>query len=117
MRLLARWGALALAFWLATNIVPGITVNGGVRTYFWVALLFGMINALLGSFIKIVTLPATILTLGLFLIIVNTAMLSLTARWSDKFDVTGFWSALWASVIISVTTSVLSVFYKKAPRL
>jgi len=114
MKLLFRWAALALAFWAATAIVPGITVNGKVGTYLWVALLFGLINAGLGSIVKILTFPVTIITLGLFLIVINAAMLSLTSRWSSALDVKDFWSALFASVIISVVTTLLRGFYKRS---
>ena len=101
-----RWAALAFSMWVATLIVPGITVHGGVGTYLWVALLFGLINSIFGSIIKVLTFPVSILTFGLFLFIVNAAMLSLTARWSEKLDITGFWSALFASLIISVITTL-----------
>ncbi len=114
MKLLLRWLAIALAFWVATTLVPGIEVKGGFTTYLWVALLFGLINTILGSIIKVLTLPAVILSFGFFLLVINAAMLSLTARWSDKLDVTGFWSAFWAALIISVFTSLLSRVYKKA---
>jgi putative membrane protein len=108
MRLLIRWAALAISFWVATALVPGIEVSGGPGTYLWVALLFGLLNVTLGSFLKLLTLPAVILTLGLFLIVINAAILMLVSQWSDKFEVTGFWSAVFASIIISVVTSVLS---------
>lgn len=101
-----RWAALAFSMWVATLIVPGITVHGGVGTYLWVALLFGLINSIFGSIIKVLTFPVSILTFGLFLFIVNAAMLSMTARWSGKLDITGFWSALFASLIISVITAL-----------
>ncbi|MCX6428190.1 MAG: phage holin family protein [Actinobacteria bacterium] len=114
MRLIFRWAALALAFWAATALVPGITVNGGVGTYLWVALLFGLINAILGSIVKVLTFPATILTFGLFIFVINAAMLSLTARWSDSLNVKDFWSALFASLIITIVTSFLRKFYSKA---
>ena len=93
--------------WIATLIVPGITINGGLGTYLWVALLFGLINSVFGSIIKVLTFPVSIVTFGLFLFVINAAMLSLTARWSEKLEVTGFWSALLASLIISVITTVL----------
>ena len=108
MRLLIRLAALAISFWVATALVPGIDVTGGAGTYLWVALLFGLLNATLGSLLKMLTLPAVILTLGLFLIIVNAAILMLVSQWSEKFEVNGFWSAVFASIIISVVTSVLS---------
>ena len=106
MRLLFRWAILALSMWVATLVVPGITVNGGVTTYLWVALLFGLINSIFGSIIKVLTFPVSIVTFGLFVFVINAAMLALTARWSDKLDVTGFWSALFASLIISAITTI-----------
>ena len=113
MRLIFRWAALALAFWAATAIVPGIKVHGGIGTYLWVALLFGLINAVLGSIVKVLTFPVTLVTFGLFIFVINAAMLSLTARWSSALYVRDFWSALFASLIISLVTSVLRGFYRK----
>jgi len=104
--ILVRWAVLAFSMWIATLVVPGITVHGGVGTYLWVALLFGLINSIFGSIIKVLTFPVSIVTFGLFLFVVNAAMLSLTARWSSKLDVTGFWSALFASLIISFITTL-----------
>ena len=112
--ILVRWAVLAFSMWIATLVVPGITVNGGVGTYLWVALLFGLINSVFGSIIKVLTFPVSIVTFGLFLFIVNAAMLSLTARWSAKLDVTGFWSALLASLIISVITTIFKSTKKLA---
>jgi putative membrane protein len=112
--ILVRWAVLAFSMWIATLVVPGITVNGGVGTYLWVALLFGLINSFFGSIIKVLTFPVSIVTFGLFLFVVNAAMLSLTARWSEKLEVTGFWSALFASLIISVITTLFKSTKKLA---
>lgn len=112
--LLVRWAVLAFSMWIATLVVPGITVDGGVTTYLWVALLFGLINSFFGSIIKVLTFPVSIVTFGLFLFVVNAAMLSLTARWSEKLEVTGFWSALFASLIISVITTLFKSSKKLA---
>ncbi len=112
--LLVRWAVLAFSMWIATLVVPGITVDGGVATYLWVALLFGLINSFFGSIIKVLTFPVSIITFGLFLFVVNAAMLSLTARWSEKLEVTGFWSALFASLIISVITTLFKSTKKLA---
>jgi putative membrane protein len=114
MNLIIRWAVLAFAMWVSTLAVPGITVNGGFTTYLWVALLFGLINSIFGSLIKVLTFPVSIVTFGIFLFIVNAAMLSLTARWSEKLDVTGFWSALFASLIISAITTIFKASKKKA---
>ena len=112
--LLVRWAVLAFSMWIATLVVPGITVDGGVTTYLWVALLFGLINSFFGSIIKVLTFPVSIVTFGLFLFVVNAAMLSLTARWSEKLEVFGFWSALFASLIISVITTLFKSTKKLA---
>jgi putative membrane protein len=108
VNLIARLIAGALAFWAATSLISGVSVNGGAWSYLWVALLFGLINGILGSILKLLTLPAILLSLGLFSLVVNAAMLMLTARWSDRLDVTDFWSALWASLIISIITTIIT---------
>ncbi|MCF8552860.1 MAG: phage holin family protein [Candidatus Planktophila sp.] len=108
MKLLVRWAALALSFWVATALIPGIDVKGGFTTYLWVALLFGLLNATLGSLLKLLTFPAVILTLGLFLVVVNAAMLMLVSRWSEKLEVENFWAAIFAAIIISVITRLVS---------
>ena len=110
--LLIRWAVLAFSMWIATLVVPGISVDGGLTTYLWVALLFGLINTFFGSIIKVLTFPVSLVTFGLFLFVVNAAMLSLTARWSEKLEVAGFWSALFAALIISVITTILKPIKK-----
>ena len=112
MNLLVRLTAGALGFWAATSLISGITVNGGAPTYLWVAALFGLVNGLIGSLVKLLTLPAILLSLGLFAFVINAAMLMLTARWSDRLDVNNFWSALAASLIISIVTTVISRSFK-----
>ena len=112
--MLIRWGALTVSFWVVTAVIPGIDVKGGFTTYLWVALLFGLLNATLGSLLKLLTLPAVILTLGLFLVVVNAAILVLVARWSDKLDVNNFWSAIFAALVISVITRLISGVTQKA---
>ena len=114
MKLLVRWGALALSFWVATALIPGIDVFGGFATYLWVALLFGLLNATLGSLLKLLTLPAVILTLGLFLVVVNASILMLVSRWSDKLEINNFWSAIFAAIVISLVTSFVTSFNRKA---
>jgi putative membrane protein len=102
----------AFAFWGATSLLDGITVNGGAWSYLWVALLFGIINGVIGSSVKLLTLPAILLSLGLFTFVINAAMLMLTARWSSALDVKDFWSALGASLIISIVTTIINRTFK-----
>ena len=112
MNLIVRLIAGALAFWAATTLITGLTVNGGAWTYLWVALLFGVINGVLGSIVKLLTLPAIVLSLGLFSFVINAAMLMLTARWSSALDVEDFWSGLGASLIISIVTTIINRTFK-----
>ena len=104
---------MALAFWVATQLVPGIKVEGSTWSYFWIALLFGAINVTIGSLVRVFTFPAVILTLGLFLIVVNAAMISLTARWSDLLTVEDFWSAIFAALIISLINWLSTNIFKR----
>ncbi len=112
MNFIVRLIAGALAFWAATTLISGVTVNGGAWTYLWVALLFGLINGVIGSIVKLLTLPAILLSLGLFSFVINAAMLMLTARWSQRLDVVDFKSALFASLIISIVTTVINRVFK-----
>ncbi len=115
MKIFIRWGLNAIAIWAAT-LIPGIHVHGGVWSYLWLALLFSVINIFIGTTIKLLTLPAVLLTLGLFLWVINAAMLMLTARWSSALTIDSFWSALFAAFVISFVSSFLNKTIKKCGR-
>jgi len=119
MRLLMRLVINAAALWVAAVLVSGISFAGegggtDVGTLLIVALIFGLINALIKPIVKLVTCPAYILTLGLFTFIVNAGMLMMTAWIADglgySFQVDSFWPALWGGIIISIVSTLLSVF-------
>ena len=112
MNTIVRLIAGALAFWAATSLLDGISVNGGAWSYLWVALLFGLINGVIGLLVKLLTLPAILLSLGLFAFVVNAAMLMLTARWSNRLDVVDFKSAIFASAMISIVTTIINRAFK-----
>lgn len=114
MRLLVRWAVLALSFWITTFIVTGIQIKSGAWNYFWVAALFGIINTVLGSILKLLTLPAVILSFGLFIFVINAAMLELTDRWSDTVTINNFGSALLGSLIISLISGFINKIVKRA---
>jgi putative membrane protein len=107
--ILLRWLVSAVAIWAAAAWIPGIEVHGGFWTYLWLALLLGLVNAILGTILRILTLPLTILTLGLFAIIVNTAVLAATAGLSSKLSIDDFWAALWAALVIAIVSTVLGL--------
>ncbi len=100
---------VALGLWLASELVPGIVVRG-VGTLLGAALLLGIVNAVVRPVLIILTLPATIFTLGLFLLVINAAMLGLVAWMFDNFAIAGFWSALFGAIVVSVTGWLASYF-------
>ena len=114
MSLILRWAVLAGAFWVTTFIVDGIQIKDGAWNYFWVAALFGLINAFIGSLLKLFTLPAVILTFGLFVFVINAAMLMLTDRWSDVITIDSFTSALIGSLLISIFSGIANKVVKRA---
>ena len=106
--LLIRWALLAAAFAITASLLSGMDVSGGFWGYVWVSALFGIVNAFVGTIVRILTLPLTLLTLGLFLIVVNALMLELTDAISDHLTIDEFWwTAIWAAIILSLTTVVL----------
>lgn len=105
----------ALAMWLASAIVPGMTLTSG-WTLLWASLLLGIVNALVRPVVVILTLPLTILTLGLFLLVVNAAMLGLVAAMLDGLQIAGFWSAVFGALLISIFSTLASNFIGSAGR-
>lgn len=102
MKLLLRWAISAFVIWVAAALIPGIDVSGGLWSYLWIALIFGFVNAFIGSIVKVLTIPLTLITFGLFMLVINTAMFALTAAWTDALTITSFWSALLGSLVMSV---------------
>ncbi len=100
---------VALGLWLASELVPGIEVKG-VGTLLGAALLLGIVNAVVRPLLVILTLPITVLTLGLFLLVINAATLGLVAWMFDNFTIAGFWPALFGAIVVSVTGWLASYF-------
>jgi putative membrane protein len=103
----------ALGLWCATEWVQGITV-ATPTTLIIAALLLGLVNAIVRPIVVILTLPFTLLTLGLFLLVVNAAMLGLVAAFLPGFSIAGFWPAFWAAIIVSIVSWIGSVLFKKS---
>ncbi len=97
-----RWLVVALGLWLAAAIVPGIGVRD-VGSLLLAALLLGLVNAVIRPLLVILTLPITFLTLGLFLLVINAAMLALVAWALDGLTIAGFWPAVFGAVVVSLT--------------
>lgn len=109
---LIRLVAVAAAVWVTAEILPGVQVRGNVFTYLGIALLFSLVNLIIGSLIKLLTMPLTLLTFGISLFFVNAAMFLLTARWSDALSIDGFWWALLGSLMVSIVSSVITKVLK-----
>ena len=106
-QLIFVWVVTAVAIAGAAALVPSVDLDGGVGTLLWVALLFGLVNGLIGPLLHLISLPLTLITFGLFGLVVNGALLALTAGLSDSLDVGGFLATIVAAVVISVIEAVL----------
>lgn len=93
----------ALGLWLASKVVPGIRVDS-FGSLLAAALLLGIVNALVKPLLILLTLPFTLITLGLFLLVINAAMLGLVALFLRGFHIEGFWAALFGSIVVSLTS-------------
>ncbi|AYF30662.1 phage holin family protein [Micromonospora tulbaghiae] len=118
MGFLIRLAITAVALWIATLIVPGVEVSGrntgnNVLTLVVVALVFGVVNAVLKPLIKVFGCVFYLLTLGLFALVVN-ALLFLLTDWIAgvlklPFHVDGFWAAFWGAIVVAVVSWLISV--------
>jgi putative membrane protein len=120
MPFLVRWLVNAAALWVATQIVPGVSYSGGPLPLLTVALVFGVVNAVIRPVARILTFPIIILTLGLFALVINGLMLMLTSALSSAlglgFHVGGFWAAFWGALVVSVVSTILSLFIRDSRR-
>ena len=96
-----------LGLFLASRLLPGVSIVG-TGSFILAALLLGLANAFIRPLMFVLTLPLTIVTLGLFIFVLNAAMFGLVAAILDNFQVAGFWSALFGAVIVSITSTVAS---------
>jgi putative membrane protein len=112
IRFLLRLALLACAIGLTAWLLPDVEIEGGVFTYLWIALLFALVNAVLGPILHLLALPITMLTLGLFALVVNAALVGLTALLSPDFQIDGFFTAVLAALLISVFSWVLNMFVR-----
>ncbi|MBV9823170.1 MAG: phage holin family protein [Actinobacteria bacterium] len=109
--MLIRWVVrlllLAMVIGVVAEIVPGIDIHGGWGALLWISVLFSLVNAILGPIFKLLSLPLIVLTLGLFLLVVNAALLGMTAAISSHLDVDGFGSAVLGGLLIAVFSWLL----------
>jgi putative membrane protein len=106
MRFVIHWLVVAVALWIAANLVPGIGFRS-TPTLLLAALVLGLVNALVRPILFILTLPITIITLGLFYLVVNGLAFALTAALVPGFTVTSFTSAILGALVVSLVSWVL----------
>lgn len=116
-----RWAINVVGIYLAVWIVPGIDYSKGDWTGFlWLALIMGLLNALLRPLLKLLTCPLIVLTLGLFTLVINTVIFWLTSNIGQSLGlgltVDGFWSAFLGGLIVSVVSIVLTMILKDEMR-
>lgn len=114
MNFLIRLFVNALALTAAAWLLDGIRMSGGFWDVLLVALVFGVLNAVLKPVLLVLSLPFLIVTLGLFALVVNAVMLMITASFFDHFEVAGFGTAVLGSIVISIVTIILGVALKEA---
>ena len=110
MGMLINWLLSAVAVWIVARIVPGIAVDS-VTAALIAALVIGLVNATFGTLLKILTFPLTIVTLGLFWLVINALMLELAAAVVPGFHVNGFLAAFIGAIVLSVVNLVLRAIF------
>lgn len=106
MRMLLHWLLSALSVWIVSRLVPGFSVSGPVAALI-AAVVIGFVNATLGFFLKIVTFPLTVVTLGLFWLIINAVMIELASVIVPGFHVQTFGAAFWGAIVLSLVNMAL----------
>ena len=109
MGFLIRLSLNALALLLVSTVIPGIKVQG-LLPALSAAFFLGLINAVVRPIILILTLPLTILTLGLFIPVINACLLKLVSLMIQGFEVHGFWSAVFGAILLSLVSGLLNLF-------
>ena len=112
MRLLLHWILSALALIVVSHLVPGFQVHGFVPALI-AALVIGLLNATIGVFLKIVTFPLTIITLGLFLLVINGVMILIASAVVPGFHVVGLVPAFWGALVLALLGMLIRAIVRK----
>ncbi len=116
MRLLLNWLLSAISLLIVSHLVPGFHVRGFTAALI-AAVVIGLVNATLGLFLKIITFPLSILTLGIFWLVINALMLMFaSALLSPDFVVRGFWPAFWGAIVLALINMLLKSLARDAER-
>ena len=117
-RFITRWFINAVAIATAVYLVPGIDLGQKLSSLIWLALIFGLVNAILRPIVKLFTFPLLILTLGLFSLVINSFLFWLTSVIGQGFGLglhiadPIFWNALLGGLVVSIVSTILSVILK-----
>jgi putative membrane protein len=112
VKLIIRLIINAIALWAAAQLVNGIELTDQIGGILIVALIFGVINAILGPILKILSFPFILVTLGLFTLVINGLLLWLTSAFTSYLSLSGFWAAFWGAVVVSIVSWLLSALLK-----
>ncbi len=115
LRLLINWLLSALALLIVARVVPGFHVSG-LAAALWAAIVIGLVNATFGLFLKVITLPLTILTLGIFWFIINALMLELASAFVPGFHIASFGAAFLGAIVLMLVNLILKWLVRPAPR-
>lgn len=106
MKFIAGWLVNAAALWATAQIIPGLVVRGA-PSLLLAALVIGLINAVVRPVLLVLTLPLTVLTLGLFYLVLNGLLLWLAAAATPGFALSGFWAAFFGAIVMSIVATLL----------
>lgn len=109
-RFILRAAIAAVGLWLATEWIQGLSIDTPM-TLVVAAVLLGIVNAFVRPLLILLTLPFTVVTLGLFLLVVNAAMLGLVAALLPGMHVAGFWAAFWGALLVSIVSWIGSMLF------
>ena len=107
MMLLLKWLIMAVSIVVASYVLPGVRLSGFFAAL-WVAFFLGIVNVLIKPILILVTLPINILTLGLFTFVINAVLILFASSVIKGFEVSGFWSAMFFSIILAIVNYILS---------
>jgi putative membrane protein len=106
LRMLLHWIVTALAVWITSRLISGFYVSGAEAALI-AAVVIGLVNATLGLFLKVITFPLTILTLGLFWFVINAVMIELASQFVPGFHIASFAAAFWGGIVLSLVNMLL----------
>ncbi len=109
---LLRWLITTIAVLVASTLIPGIEVSGGLLALVAASLFLGIINALVRPILLLLSIPLILVTMGLFLLVLNALLLWMVGGLVPGFQVDGFWSAFFGALLVSFTSWVMSAFFR-----